>query len=74
MAMSCTNIRCYTEHGRCYTLDLSQVDPGQPGTREMITISEPAVEDDPTFAAAAVLESRADPGPGIPSDQTKAVS
>jgi len=51
---------------------LSQVDPGQPGTREMITISDPAVEDDPTFAAAAGLESRADPQPGIPWDQIKA--
>jgi hypothetical protein len=65
--MSCTNIRCYTEHDHCYTLDLSLVDPGQPGTREMITINNPAVQDDPTFAAAAVLESRADPGPGIRS-------
>ena len=70
--MSCTDIRCYTAQGRCYTLDLSQVDPGQPGTREMITISDPAVEDDPTCAAAAVLESRADPGSGVPWDQIKA--
>jgi len=38
----------------------------------MITISDPAVEDDPTFAAAAGLESRADPQPGIPWDQIKA--
>ena len=70
--MSCTNIRCYTERGRCYTLDLSQVDPGQPGTREMITISDPAVEDDPICAAAAVLESRADTGSGVPWDQIEA--
>jgi hypothetical protein len=70
--MTCTNIRCYTEHGRCYTLDLSQVDPGQPDTREMIRISDPAVEDDPTFAAATGPESRADPQPGIPWDQIKA--
>jgi hypothetical protein len=72
MAVSWTNIRCYTEQGRCYTLDLSQVDPGRPGTREMITISESAVADDPGFAAAAVLESGADPDPGIPWDQLKA--
>ena len=38
----------------------------------MITISDPAVEDDPTFVAAAVLESGADRLPGIPRDQIKA--
>jgi hypothetical protein len=70
--MSCTNIRCYTEHGRCYTLDLSQVDKGQPDAREMITISDSAVKDDPALAAAAGLESRADPEPSIPWDQIEA--
>lgn len=136
-AMTSTNIRCYTEHDGCYTLVLSQVGPSQPGTEEMITISDLPVEDDPTVAAAvheaargqviyitergnrvagivpaelasileqlsaddldglaaaaeaagltavaelmedladraAVLESRADPGPGIPWEQLKA--
>jgi hypothetical protein len=65
------NIRCYTEHGRCYTLDLGQVDPGQPGIREMITISDPAVEADPAFAVAALPESCAEPAPAIPWDQIK---
>lgn len=37
----------------------------------MITISDPAIQDNPIFVAAATLESRADPGPGIPWDQMK---
>lgn len=64
--MSCTNIRCYTAQGRCYTLDLSQVDARQPATREMITISDPTVKDAPAFVAAAGPESHAAPEPGIP--------
>jgi hypothetical protein len=67
--MSCTNIRCYTEHSRCYTLDLREVDRGQPHTWEMITISDSVVKDDPAFAAAAGLESCAHPEPGLPWDQ-----
>lgn len=70
--MSCTNIRCYSEHGRCYTLDLSQVDPGQPDTKEMITISDPPSGTTLPLQRAAVLESRADQGPGIPWDQIEA--
>ena len=70
--MSCTDIRCYTEHGRCYTLDLSQVDKSPPGAREMITIRDSVVKNDPALAAEAGLESRADPEPGIPWHQIEA--
>ena len=38
----------------------------------MITISDSAVKDDPAFVAAAGMESRADPEPGIPWDQIEA--
>jgi len=37
----------------------------------MITINDPTVEDDPACAAAALLESRAEPGPDISWDQIK---
>ena len=65
-------MRCYAEHNCCYTLDLSQVDRGQPGTREMITISDFVVKDDPAPTAAVGLESRADPKPDIPWRQIEA--
>lgn len=37
----------------------------------MITISDPAIEADPAFAAAVLPESRAESTPGIPWDQIK---